>query len=738
MSVHATTGPLATVFGGAYSYRRYRGAELNSSDDDASKTASLSRRSFLRWTGAAVAVSAGGPAIAVLVSSASADKAFAAPALLSAGFPRVFVFRQSEVLAQQRDYASWAAAFSAFGGIEGKLLPEERADTVSSRNIEYFAQFKRDFPNKFALMHFDGAGRLPEFETSDWWAGAWLYRAGTTLVQAVSATDTQIHVATTASFDLVGDNFGGLWSDLVVAATGATGSPDLRTAEQVRLTSIDSAAGILTVQRGCYGTTPLEFPAGSYVAEHVADASVANGANKKWLYNFATTAPTDPAGRSVIDLIVNGLAPRFAGHGSLASVDGIELDVFFLPIRQRSGCDADLDGHGDDARRDGQDVYELGLCAFASRLRTMLGPSRHLLTDGAQQQRPPPSVTNGVEEEGFPDLNDDRFTQWSGALNTLDYWSRRGRSPRMTYPMFKRRDWVPDRSRFAEFRLTLAASLFTGSLFTFYNEPRPGSCDGLAAGPKSGQFPNQFTVWDELVAGQSNTVGWLGQPAAPTVHLAERARDLFSGKGASLTADFLARIKAPGFTVTRSADVLHGYLTFQANAPQPTATITVAGIVVNGPDLVLALDLAADPPVGYGNDEPRIARVTAKAAPPVPVVGQSALVGAALTRNYFYFRDVGPATVDITFSFDGSQPIRWRNVRAFAASDACFRLFEHGAVLANPATSPHDFDLGSLASGLSLRRLMGHDDQDPVTNDGSVLGAGVTVPALDALIVQAR
>ncbi len=84
-----------------------------------------------------------------------------------------------------------------FGGIEGKVLAEERSDTVSSRNIEYFTRFKREHADKFVLVHLDGAGRLPDFETTGWWAGAWLYKAGTALTQAAAAADTVLAVAST-------------------------------------------------------------------------------------------------------------------------------------------------------------------------------------------------------------------------------------------------------------------------------------------------------------------------------------------------------------------------------------------------------------------------------------------------------------------------------------------------------------------------------------------------------------
>ena len=192
----------------------------------------VSRRQFLQLVAGAAAAAAATAAPAVIGPQEAA--ALGGLALFSAGFPRVFVFRQSEILAQQRDYATWAAAFVPFGGIEGKVLAEERRDTVSGRNIEYFTRFKREHPDKFVLVHLDGAGRLPDFETTGWWAGAWLYKAGTALTQAAAAADTVLAVASTGAFQLAPDRFGQVWSDIVVCPTDGTGRPDLRTAEHCR------------------------------------------------------------------------------------------------------------------------------------------------------------------------------------------------------------------------------------------------------------------------------------------------------------------------------------------------------------------------------------------------------------------------------------------------------------------------------------------------------------------------
>jgi len=59
------------------------------------------------------------------------------------------------------------------------------------------------------------------------------------------------------------------------AKVGPDGTPDWHYAEQLRLIDIDSRKKTLTVSRGCFGTTPLEFDAGhAYLAGHATGGSV--------------------------------------------------------------------------------------------------------------------------------------------------------------------------------------------------------------------------------------------------------------------------------------------------------------------------------------------------------------------------------------------------------------------------------------------------------------------------------
>ena len=152
----------------------------------------LSRRSLLA-AGATLGLSAAlapawaGPRPAGAPTQPGAD-------LITGAFPRAFAFRQAEVLANVRTYTAWRTGFAALGGIVGKLLPEERTDTVTVANRTYFKRFKADFPDKTVLMHYNGRARQPAYRTTGWFAGDWLYRPGTSTSMRLDATARTVTV----------------------------------------------------------------------------------------------------------------------------------------------------------------------------------------------------------------------------------------------------------------------------------------------------------------------------------------------------------------------------------------------------------------------------------------------------------------------------------------------------------------------------------------------------------------
>ena len=73
----------------------------------------------------------------------------------------------------------------------------------------------------------------------------------------------------------------------------------------------------------------------------------------------------------------------------------------------------------------------------------------------------------------------------------------------------------------------------------------------------------------------------------------------------------------------------------------------------------------------------------------------------------FYFRDVGPATVNLTFDIEGGESVYVTGLHVHNGPDAMARSFEGGVVLGNPSLHPYTFDLQRLFPDRPLRRLQG-------------------------------
>jgi len=87
----------------------------------------------------------------------------------------------------------------------------------------------------------------------------------------------------------------------------------------------------------------------------------------------------------------------------------------------------------------------------------------------------------------------------------------------------------------------------------------------------------------------------------------------------------------------------------------------------------------------------------------------------------FYFSQVRSRSVDLEFTVEGAEPVWISELTAHSHSDAIYREFENGVVLANASPRPYVFDLAELLPGRIFRRLTGSSRQDPKANDGSAV-----------------
>jgi hypothetical protein len=682
-------------------------------------------------------VRASAVAAALAATLAAAEPSRAPLRLLGEDQPRAFFFRQTEGLAAQQrmPYEQWDRSFSTLMGVMGKVLDEEVPGR--SRGLATFVRFKRDHPEQAVLLHVNGNSRDPRYEGGRFFAGHWLYYNGATLQDNLPAVagESTVRVSDPRLFETGGGRYKNANDDIGLCELGADGRPDWSRAEQVQLLAVDRAAGTIRIRRGAFGTAPRAFAAGrAYAAAHAAEGPWGADSHLLWNYNYATTCPRDARGRNAAEVFVAHLAELFTGAGPLATFDGLEFDVLFNEPngarRPSRGADCDADGRRDNGVIGGVNVYGQGVTEFCRQLRAALGDGKLLLADGAfrrdNEQRATASL-NGIESEGWPVLGDFKIDDWSGGLNRHAFWAAFAHRPVLNYAnvKFVEAGEAPGNTRQAavpagSVRLAFAGAVFTDSAITFSHR----AAGGVA------------TVWDELVAGREQRVGWLGRARGPARHLADAAPDLLGGAAPLRGAALRSRLGSSDATISQEGESI------RLSAKQAAAVgfeVRLAGLSTTGGDLCVVVKGRSAAMRGTPPETARMIRVAV--APKNTPKASSAEIMSWLGRDdfasRFYFRTSPAAGADVILQFESSEPVWLSELVVRAAPDRVVREFEHGAVLANPADTPQTFDLGALWPGRAWRRLRATEGQDAQTNNGETVGAQVTLPPRDALFLLA-
>jgi hypothetical protein len=660
--------------------------------------------------------------------------------VLSGGYPRAFFFRQSESMAARPggSYEAWEATFDRLMGIEGKVLDEEVGGR-SARNIEFFTRFKQGYPAQLVLLHFNGNARDPLWEAQRFFPGHWLYYDGAKILSGVPAEagETEIKVADARLFRVDIGRFRDRNEDIGLCELDARGRPDWSRSEQVVLVSVDVRAGTIRVRRGCYGTKPRVFSAGSgYAAAHVTEGPWGKNNHLLWFYNYSTACPRDGRGRTCGDVLAEHLTELFGPTGPVAAFDGLEFDVLHWRCggsRQGRGPDCDADGRSDGGILDGRNTYGIGVVEFCRQLRERLGDDRLILADGmGEQNQRAFGLLNGIESEGWPDLRDAALRDWSGGLNRHFFWQQNGRMPVFNYINHKYR--VPGKKPGETLRpavpastdrLVFALATFTDAAVCYSDAPANGP-DGLLG------------IWDELYQGVEKRPGWLGRPLGPLVRVAAGGTELLKLGTPQIAADLTRQLAGTDVHFSCEQGVLKAEGTDPAGAE---LRFCLQAVPCRGPNLVVLVTARGAPLRGYPAEVARMMHVAA-----APHGEQSSADGRFMTwvngndfESSFCFTQLAAERIDLEFAIEGPEPMWIGRIAVYAGPDALYREFEQGLVLANPSDRPYAFDLAGLFPGQRLRRLQGSPGQDPQTNDGSQVGRTVTIGAKDALfLVKAR
>lgn len=525
--------------------------------------------------------------------------------ILGPDYPRAFFFRacESGPSNKRMTYEKWAAEFGRLSGIIGKCLDEEVLGREAN-NPEWFSRFKRDYPNQVVLLHFNGNARDPLYKTEKYFSGHWIYRKATLIISDVPATsgETVIKVENVRDFHVGTGRYRTSNDDIALFGVTPDGKHDWNYCEQVQLISVDQNASTIRVKRGCYGTKPLAFKAGkARAAAHQTEGPWGKNNHLLWFYNFTTHCPRDAEGKTCADRLLDDLAAWFGKGGKLEAFDGIEFDVMFNVTRG----DTNGDGEEDNGIIGDTNQYGIGMVEFARQLRKQLGPNRIIQGDGAlgpggvRSQRAF-NILNGIESEGWPNIHDWKFDDWSGGLNRHAFWHANSHQPAFSYINHK---WIepdpgnPGETRnpdvpFSSHRLVFAAGQFTDSMICYSFRP-PANGGG------------QIAIWDELVCGTANKPGWLGKPQGEAVHLAATVPDNLGGIGAQpsealakrITGDVNARLTNDGIIISPAGD------------KGDDLDFSISDVPVAGEDLVVFVTMKGSPRKGYPVEMARYAEV---------------------------------------------------------------------------------------------------------------------------------
>ena len=527
--------------------------------------------------------------------------------ILSGNYPRVFFFRASEQAynaTRYPTYESWETQFDRLQGIIGKCLEEECLGR-EPRNADFFTRFKKNHPQQAVLLHFNGNARDPRYQAENYFPGHWVYRKATMIAQEVPAEagETVIHVEDATDFHVKMGRYKSSNDDLALFGMTADGKHDWDYCEQVQLLEVDAKRNTIKVRRGCYGTQPLRFVAGkSRAAAHRVEGPWGERNHILWFYNFATHCPTDQEGKTCSDRLVDDLCRWFGPDGVLAAFDGLEFDV----LHHETRGDTNGDGHEDDGIVNDRNEYGIGVVQFAQQLRGRMTDNFIIQADGAlgpggvRSQRAW-SIMNGIESEGFPNLGDWEFDDWSGGLNRHFFWRDNARQPVFNYVNHKWNQPVPGRPGahknpdvpFSRHRLSFAACQFFDAMICYSFAP-PNDPDGL------------FGVWDEFRRGIDHKLGWLGRPEGPAVRVAAQSHDMLEGRG---SGDRLMELVTGNVA---SAVTPQGLRIWPRDPGAKDLQFTIRGVPTDGTNLFVAVEMLGDPMHGYPANVARFAKIGAR------------------------------------------------------------------------------------------------------------------------------
>ena len=226
------------------------------------------------------------------------------------------------------------------------------------------------------------------------YAGHWLYKAGSTLVNSINNNVDVIKVNDISRFNK---------NQYVVIYDAPSGS--FENAEHAKITDKDTVNSTLTLVRG-FKSVKKSRSVGAIVAQHVIGQG--NGDPRNWSYNLSTQSPKDANGNKASTAMANWFLVNLQKdkRGEKLPglrVDGIQFDADFYDELTTNNTDANNDLVVDDGLSPtGQNWWGLGLENFYQQMRARF-PDK-IIISGNRKARGFGTL-NGTQIEAFPAQN---------------------------------------------------------------------------------------------------------------------------------------------------------------------------------------------------------------------------------------------------------------------------------------------------------------------------------------------
>jgi hypothetical protein len=649
------------------------------------------------------------------------EQPVAQEATLAADYPRTMGFRVLEAPDETDEQ------LRRFDVIHAKTAAA-RARHPTALAIEHWNMGKATRPGEPGWKWTDLA--QPTF------AGHWLLFNGAELTQNLAADPgaTVLHVSKTEVFSV--DNFFKFQfgpDDLMIYALDAEGKPDWSTFEHAVLEAIDPQQKTITVKRAQYDSQATAFAAGrARVATHaVYEPTFSGGPYRFWWVNFSPFGPRDAQGRSGAERAGDSFAAALVA----ADVDGVEFDVGWWACGGQTlsnvptanahrGVDIDNDGSRDDGMVDVPGVGPVDACGlgsvdFTRQLRDGVGPNLIIQSEGRWRGWP---WANGVEIEGFPDFERDRF--WRGSPRMEHYRfaaARSGSSPKMSYLQMKTPTdaWHLPGVPLAEYqnRDRLFRWAFAGAMMG----------DGLIAYTMGEGAFGHFTWWDEYWRGLDHARHYLGQPISSGQFVA----GLADGPDRLHGAPTLEHNSQYAATLTPLSSGHRVTITQRPSGPVPWGLKLTWAIENFDPSKTYTLRGRVRASAGYATIDPEYAKIARRVD--VKIGGRKAVLFYA---DGTWWDLVLPLAPDPAQDAPRPEISLWLGEEPGWVEVEDLTLSEGGLVLMNGAEAAVTFDLAAIDPGRRHRRLTG--EISSLVNDGTPVFGKLTVGPYDGLTLLAE